>query len=186
MDELDEYARQFTETRAEARRLTSGLSPEQFNWRPATGRWSVAECLGHLTVTGRQVCAKMREAIAVGRSRGLTGTGPFDYGWLSRWFESSMEPPPRRRIPTARAFAPAARSTCEVDAVLDDFEAVGDEYRACLAAARGLDLRRVRVQSPVSRLLRFPLGGYIRGQTAHERRHLWQARQVISDARFPR
>lgn len=186
MDELDEYARQFTEARADARRLTGGLSREQFNWRPATGRWSVAECLVHLTVTGRQLCAKMREAIALGRSRGLTGTGPFAYGWLSRWFESSMEPPPRRRMPTVKVFAPAPGSDYEVDAVLEDFEAVGNEYRACLAAARGLDLGRVKVQSPVSRLLRFPLGGYVRGQTAHERRHLWQARQVISDPRFPR
>ena len=97
-----------------------------------------------------------------------------------------MEPPPKRRLPTVRAFAPAPGSAYEIDAVLRDFEAVGEEYRACLAAARGLDLRRVRVRSPASRLLRFPLGGYIRGQTAHERRHLWQAGQVISDPRFPR
>ncbi len=126
MDELDEYARQFTEARADARRLTSGLSREQFNWRPATGRWSVAECIVHLTVTGRQLCAKMRGAIALGRSRGLTGTGPFEYGWLSRWFESSMEPPPRRRMPTVKVFAPAPGSTYEVDAAPDDCAAVGD------------------------------------------------------------
>ena len=40
MDELEEYARQFTEARADARRLTSGLSREQFNY------WSHT----HLTV----------------------------------------------------------------------------------------------------------------------------------------
>lgn len=186
MDELDDYARQFREAREHASRLTRGLSQEQFNWRPAPGRWSVAECLVHLTVTATQICAKTRTAIARGRERGLTGSGPFRYGWLSQWFEASMEPPPRRRLPTAKVFEPTPGSDYRIEDVLKDFEAAGAEYQECLRTARGLDLQRIKVPSPVSSLIRFPLGGYFRGQTAHERRHLWQAEQVLKAPGFPR
>lgn len=186
MDELDDYARQFREARERAGRLTRGLSGGQFNWRPAPGRWSVAECLVHLTVTAEQVCAKVRPAIARGRERGLTGSGPFRYGWLARWFEASMEPPPRRRFSTPKNFLPAAGSEYRIADVVNAFEAAGAEYEACLRAARGMDLQRIKVSSPVSSLIRFPLGGYVRAQTAHERRHLWQAEEVLKAPGFPR
>lgn len=186
MDELDDYARQFRDVREHAQRLTSGLSGVQFNWRPSPGKWSIAECLEHLTVTASQVCAKSRAAIARGRERGLTANGPFRYGWFSRWFEASMEPPPRRRMPTAKVFEPTLGSDYRIEDVMQRFEAAGAEYEGCLRAARGLDLQRIKVPSPVSRLIRFPLGGYFRGQTAHERRHLWQAEQVMKAPGFPR
>ncbi len=47
-----------------------------------------------------------------------------------------------------------------------------------LMRADGLDLARVRVISPVSRCFRLPLGAYFAFVMAHDRRHLWQARQV--------
>jgi len=42
----------------------------------------------------------------------------------------------------------------------------------------GLDLAHVRTISPVNRLLRMPLGAYFDFFIAHDRRHLWQARNV--------
>jgi hypothetical protein len=44
--------------------------------------------------------------------------------------------------------------------------------------AEGLDLARIRTISPVNRLIRLPLGAYLQFILAHDRRHLWQARQV--------
>lgn len=61
----------------------------------------------------------------------------------------------------------------------------GVEWQSLLDSARGLDLGRLRVTSPVSRLLRIPLGSYLRISVAHERRHLWQAEQVTVAAGFP-
>ena len=48
--------------------------------------------------------------------------------------------------------------------------------------ADGLDLAAVRVPSPVNRLLRLPLGAYFDFILAHDRRHLWQARQARAAA----
>jgi hypothetical protein len=42
------------------------------------------------------------------------------------------------------------------------------------------------VASPANRLLHISLGSGFALQIAHERRHLWQARQILSRADFPR
>jgi hypothetical protein len=47
-----------------------------------------------------------------------------------------------------------------------------------LRKADGLDLRRARMRSPVLRWLSYSLGTGLVGFLAHERRHVWQARQV--------
>ncbi len=62
--------------------------------------------------------------------------------------------------------------------VLPEFMAVRDQLADRVRRSDGLDLKRVRVVSPVTRLLRLPLGAYLRFVIAHDRRHLWQAQQV--------
>src|SRR5580658_9400871 len=66
--------------------ITTGLSREQFNWRPEAGRWSIGECVGHLNIVNAGDLAPLQEAIQNGRARGRTGQGPFQYGFLSRKF----------------------------------------------------------------------------------------------------
>ena len=62
----------------------------------------------------------------------------------------------------------------------------GDQLAERVRRADGLDLTGNRTVSPVTRLLRMPLGAYLQFVIAHDRRHLWQARQVrkaLSDSR---
>ena len=81
-----------------AESVAHGLTHQQFNWSPDPGRWSIGQCLDHLnTVDGRDL-GPLRAAIEVGRSRKLTRAGPFTYGFLSRKFVASMEPPVKRKF----------------------------------------------------------------------------------------
>src|SRR6266545_284985 len=59
-----------------------------------------------------------------------------------------------------------------------DGAVVRDQLAERVRQADGLDLARVRTISPVNSLLRLPLGAYFNFILAHDRRHLWQARQV--------
>ncbi len=54
-----------------------------------------------------------------------------------------------------------------------------------LRQASGLHLTRARVRWPAGDLVRISLLAAFRLMAAHERRHLWQARQVTTDAAFP-
>lgn len=173
----------FESAKSDARELVSGVPESSFNWRHAPGTWSIGECVDHLNVTGRRYLRAFDRAIEKGRREGVLGVGPFRYGWLERLFVRSQEPPPRFRLKAPRVFTPA--SNLRRDDSLASFLALQDELQQRLAQAEGLDLRRLKVSSPVSRYLKLSLGNAFEGVAAHQRRHLWQARQVRTDAAFP-
>lgn len=176
--ELQSMLSQLEAIKADGEAVAAGLSDAQFNWRPGAERWSIAECLQHLNVAVSRTLPAFDRAIAEGRSRGKTASGPFRYGWFSRWMIASMEPPPKRRMGTFPIFALPAGATYRAAEVLPEFRAVRDQLAERVRQADGLDLGRIKTVSPVNRLLRLPLGAYLQFVIAHERRHLWQARQV--------
>jgi hypothetical protein len=174
---------EFEAARADARDLLAGIGDPAFNWRRVPGTWSMAECIDHLNLTGRKYLRALDRAIEDGRARGLLGAGPFRYGLLEGWVVRAMDAPPMFRIKAPRAFVPAP--TAPLAESLAAFLALQDDFQACLARASGLDLGKVKARSPVSRHLRFSLGKAFAGIAAHQRRHLWQARQMRADPQFP-
>ena len=183
VSELEEYQKQFQEIGERAKTLAGGLSEQQFTWRPAPESWSIQECLGHLTMTGLNEIQLLEKAIQAGRAQGLTGTGPFRYGWIERRILKATEPPVRRRFSAPRRFRPVHGQP--VTAILPTFLHVQREFIRMAELAKGLDLARVKVPTPMTRLLRFSLGITLAQQAAHERRHLDQARRVRENPAFP-
>jgi hypothetical protein len=174
--ELEGYEDQLLSIRQDAPGILAGLTGEDVNRRPAPDRWSIGECFSHLNLTAKRSIDTIDEAIAGGRARGLTAGGPFVYPLLERLFVRSLEPPPRFRARARKFLEPAPRVNAEE--VLREFVGWQDRFNERLRRADGLDLRRVRVQSPVVSWLRYSLGTAIASFLAHERRHLWQARRV--------
>lgn len=168
----------------EARRLTDGLSDDAINWRPGPDRWSVAECLLHLARTNGLYVPPLERVVREARERGSVGTGPFRPNWFGRWFAAQMEPPPKRRFKVPRAFRPP-QERATVEAARRAYLDTNDAIQAIVRSAEGLDLGRIRMTSPLTRFMRFNLEGAFRAIVAHDRRHLWQARQVRETAGFP-
>lgn len=176
--DLQEFLRQIEAITADGHAVCAGLTESQFNWRPGAGRWSIAECLVHLNISVTRTLPAFDRAIEQGRAKGLVGQGPFRYGWFANMVARSMEPPPRWRMKTARMLEVPPEGTHALTRVLPEFVALRDQLAERLRRADGLDLRRAKIVSPVNRLLRLPLGAYFAFMIAHDRRHLWQARQV--------
>jgi hypothetical protein len=178
---MEAFRRQFEQLSAEADLLVTPLGDELFNRRPSPDRWSVAECIEHLNVSARRYLPAIDEGIAAAVRLGLYGAGPFTYNWLGRVFVWTMEPPPRFKAKAPSTLRPeAARPKQDV---LSGFRAYQVQYIDRLHAANGLDLARARVRSPVASWLRIPLGSAFQLMAAHERRHLWQARQALDALR---
>jgi len=182
--EVERFRQQFEEVSQQADALVAPLSDEQFEWPPAANAWSIAQCIEHLNTTARLYLPQLDEAIAGAIRRGTYGEGPFSYNVFGRFFTAAMEPPPRFRVASPREFQPPpARARGEVMAA---FRAYQVQFVDRLRQANGLDLARAKVRSPTYSWLRFSLGSGFAVMLAHERRHLWQARKVASNARFPK
>jgi hypothetical protein len=181
--EIEGYLDQLTSITQDLPGLVANLTHEQFNWRPAAGSWSIAQCLEHLTLSVAGFIPAMDRAIADARQRGLLSPGPFTYPLLERWFTRSQEPPPRMRSRTFKRLTPG--SSLQLDKVVAGFKDCQEQLELRLRRADGVDLRRAKHRSPVLPLFTWRLGTMFALTLAHERRHLWQARQVRNHPSFP-
>jgi hypothetical protein len=171
-----------------AESITHGLTREQFQWRPAPGRWSIGECFAHMNLTNHMALPAIESGIAKGRARGKTGEGPFQYGFLMRKFIASQEPPVKKKHKAPKVFAPPAEA--DLDNTLAEYRRIAGELKRLTRSADGLHLARVKITMPalpaaLRAIVRIPLGGQFVLTTTHDRRHLWQAEQVRNDPAFP-
>jgi hypothetical protein len=171
MDELDKADR-------EAKQLVSELTEADLNWQPGGGTgWSVAQCLDHLGQMNSVYTAALRAAVREADPKSMARRGAIQPGWFGRWFIHAMEPPPRRRLKSPKQGRPAARKSGQE--VLSAFVAAHNELRSLIQEARGLDLNRLRFRNPFIGVLRFTVGTGMLIINAHDRRHLWQAQQIV-------
>ena len=168
---------QFEAIKKDAADLFAGVTQSQFSWRPEPHRWSMGECVAHLNLAGDVFIPKVDVMIAEAQSKGYRSQGPYQHTWLGNKFAHSVEPPPRFKAKAPKVFVPPT-----VEHLLGPstaaFLRLQDDYLARVRLANGLDLGRVRTASPVTSLIKLTLEETFILQASHERRHLWQARNV--------
>jgi hypothetical protein len=174
--QLQDYHQQFERIANEARELTAGLTEVQFNWRPRPEMWSIEECLAHLTLVGQVQVLAVEQAVDAARAKGVTGSGPFEYPAWERFLLRETEPPVRHPMPAPKRFVPLHGQP--ITGILPTFLHVQRQFTIQIERADGLDLRRVKVPTPMTPLLKLSLGATLVGVAAHERRHMAQARRV--------
>jgi hypothetical protein len=179
-EQLEEFRHQIRKIQQQAEDLTRGLTEAQFNWRPAPDQWSIQECLAHLTIVGQWEVLAIEQAVDDGRSRGLTGSGPFRYGAIERWIVEASGPghggKVRLPFPAPRRFVPSQGQP--LTAVVPTFQHLQRQLGIQVDRAEGLDLARVKVKTPISRFLKLSLGMMFAQIIGHEHRHIAQARRV--------
>jgi len=154
--------------------VARSLTPEELNWRPRPGGWSIGQCLDHLRITNEVYCP----AIA----RALTGRRPgaveeITIGWFGAWFiRNYIEPSAvTRRGRAPRKVVPRT----DVDpSVLDRFLESSRVARDLVYRAGDYDVNRIRFRNPFIPVVHFTVGTGLEILSRHQRRHLLQAERV--------
>jgi len=184
MPQLQELESEFRQIGRTARAVAEGLSHEQTNWRPSSGQWSIAECLGHLNLLGSEALSSIDSGMHDARSRQLYSPGPFRIGFFAGNLIRSTEPPVRWKRNASHKFVPPSDQPVGLvgPAIID----LQDQLIARLRLANGLNLSRIKVAAPGRRLLRLTLYELFVFLAAHERRHLEQAVSVKRNRMLPK
>jgi DinB family protein len=178
IDQLDEADRH-------ADALVANLSDAQFHWQPDGGRrWSVAQCLEHLAVGAEVYLAGMRGAVDRAKEERSVRRGPLAPGFFGRQFANSLEPPVRFRGRAPKAIVPS--STLSRAEILSRFHGSHAALKAMAREAATIDANRATFHNPFLKMVRMKLSSAFQVINAHDRRHLWQAEQVIARPDFPR
>ncbi|MEW5974770.1 MAG: DinB family protein [Acidobacteriota bacterium] len=174
--QLNDLQDQLKAAASRAEQLAGGLSGTQLEHRPLRDRWSIAECLKHLTLTSRAYLPIIDCAIEEARLSGLLGGGPFRMDWMGRVLKWVVEPPVRIRVRTKAEFHPP--ETALSVRALPEFLETQEQLLRALQRVNGIALDRIQVISPFDPRVHYNLFSCFHLLAAHQRRHLWQAEGV--------
>ena len=167
----------------EARRLAGELNDQQLNWTSNPEKWSMAQCLDHLAVTGGAFDKYYTDAIKRGRERwpvreAVQYRPTFVGGWLLR----QVTPEKKRGLPAPKVFRPAQS---DIKGSLEKYLNQQAIFLDFVRESVGLDYNRIRLRSPVTPLMRYSLADAFVVTVLHGQRHLGQARRMRETKGFP-
>jgi uncharacterized damage-inducible protein DinB len=171
--ERERAAAYLAETRENLLRTATSLSPTQLQYKPAPDRWSVAECLEHVTVTEGFILGNINKTLQQAAAPSASSFG--DDGVVQMVADRST------RIKGPEILMPTGRWPHEQ--LLGEFEAAR-KRTADFAATTDTQLRQHAFPHPMLGSLDCYQWLLLIG--AHGERHRLQAEEVMADASFPR
>jgi hypothetical protein len=168
-------------TDARLQALAGTLGDRALRWAPPAGGWSVGQVLEHLIVAADSYLEPMRRLIGQATSPPAPSGDP---AWrpslMGGLLAKSLRSP--RKYPAPRAYVPTL--VARPDA-LQEFRARLRDTALLLDRARPLEWNRIRLSSPISRLIRLNLGDCFTISVAHAHRHVGQIDRIRLLPGFP-
>jgi hypothetical protein len=160
-----------------ARALAAGLDDATLRRGPASGGWSAAQVFEHLIVSAESYLTLVPGLLATARRRHPGGPeSTWKPSRMGGWLARSLAPG-TRAMPAPKSYRPAAQARSDVLAAFLDSQ---DRFAAAVDAAAEVEWRRVRLGSPVFRLVRMNLGDALLINVVHVERHLGQVERVLA------
>ncbi len=159
--------------------LCEGLSQEEFNWKPAPKKWSIAECMQHLLI----VYSKYQPQLP----QNITPHAPKDperratkSTILGRIFKSFVNPDKKRKTPAPKALQPPSNSNYPLILQTQYLDYLQELMRFIERSDElELNLNKIKIKSSVTSLIKFNLGEYFEIESMHNRLHLKQMKRVL-------
>lgn len=177
------YINQFRTAKKEAEEFILSLDKTTFLLRPNENSWCIAECYSHLNNFGRIYYNSMQEMFDHTGVKPVASKNIEQFSPRLHWklAASFFEPPYRIKIKTFAPFKPDAISEFTKEGILNGFVELQESYIAQLEKAelQQLDINRLFIRNPIFSFLKMTFSECYSIVGAHQRRHQWQAEQVL-------
>lgn len=161
----------------------SNLSFEQLNWKPSEEKWSIGQCLDHLIISDCLYFPSLRKIT----------DGNFEMNVWEKWnplsglfgkiLATQINESPRKKLKAPKIFLP---SQSKIDpGVLERFHKHLDTLIQLIRQWPNLDIDKVHITSPVSKVVTYSLRKAIIILIQHEHRHINQAIKLKVSENFP-
>jgi hypothetical protein len=156
------------------------LTAVQLAWRPSEDRWSVGECLLHLSLFLEEYLPLVERTAA-----GLKPVGPFrpqPLSCLGRWYVQGVKIQDNNELRKALQSAPRHWPQGDLAGSVRRFLALHERLLSVLERAEQASPRGLKVGLACWGLLRLPLADALAWLVYHNERHVVQAQRVrVSD-----
>lgn len=178
MNLSESYKLEFTKCAERAKKLENH-SDSVLLLKPGNNRWSAIECLEHLNKSAELYCAQISKALRkYSDLKTSTEIVSFKNRRIVEYLLYYFEPPYKVKIGTFESFKPKLEEII-IDDVFKRFYENQNKYKHLIDESFKLNIKRAKVTSPLTSLVRFRLGEIFPFMAVHQRRHLWQAEKVI-------
>ena len=147
-------------------------STEAFNYKPSGG-WSAGECIDHLLKINEKYFPIFED---ISRKYSTAGRKEYKTSFLGKFIIKSVNPDTPRKTKTLPGFYP---SNSEFQtSIVDEFLEQHRKIRTYIERFREHDIKKIKVTSPLSSLVKYNLGDACRIIIYHDLRHLGQAHRA--------
>jgi len=170
---------------ASAEALAAELTEAQLNWKPTADRWSIAQCLEHLTFATKSFEKYFEAVLARGRTTTPDSPSPgYKPTFMGGLLAKHVSPEAARKLSAPKILRPAESSNIRES--LEMFLREQDRFLEFVRRFEGIDYNKTRLRSPVTPLVRYSLADAFVITVLHGQRHLAQAQRVRQLTEFPR
>jgi len=159
----------------------SGLSEAQINWKPSEEKWSIGECIDHLVVTHKLYNSQIKEHQRLFEDFG-EGSFKFKHTFSGGMILKYVDPNSTTKTRTFKVFKPSKRqiNTNIIRSFCEEVESM----ISFAEKLHGIDLRKIKISSPLTKLLRMNVGDALLINLYHDKRHLNQAEKIMMETNF--
>jgi len=171
--QLTDLQNQLSTITGKFQKLFKANSAEKLLQRPASGGWSAAECVEHLSKTTMNYVDIFNGVL----TDPPKGSGPFKMDFKGKMLNWSLDPPIFIKIKTRPMVEP--QNVTSAAKILADFEASQKVLNDYIAKTDGLALGQVIITSPFNARMKYNLYSCFNILASHQRRHYVQAEQAL-------
>lgn len=175
-NELKKLHDEFKAMKSEAAGFLSNVRDNEFNKRPPGNGWSIAECIDHLIVTGDDYCNVFEAGLKKLEEKDLRYSGEMKYSWFGRKFIANVEPPVKRKFKSPGKWKPDSKiNKAKATAAYLQLQ---ERWMELVERSAPWDLTKIKLPSPAVSWIKFSAFVILAVNSAHQRRHLEQAKNV--------
>jgi len=164
------------------------LTFEQLNWKQNQDSWNALQVLAHLNAYAKYYQRVIKEKMQNTRHNQPVDTftsSPLGRGaWMSVKLGNLKNM--KRRLRAPRNYNPSTTKSLMLGSEVEDFIIFQHQLLDLLAAARSVNLRKVKIPIALSKFIKLRLGDALLFHIYHNERHVEQINKIIQNQRFPR
>lgn len=149
-----------------------------FEKKPFPKKWSAVECIVHINTTNKSYIEKIQNSLT-GSAKVDTGKSYFKPRYLISKFIASMKADSKMKFKSPKIFTDSY--TGDFEKVIQEFYDTQNELINLAETSRKYDLSKIKLTSPVTKLLKLQLGEAFMIIIEHQKRHLLQAENALKN-----
>ena len=173
---IEQLLNEANQTRLNVEKLFPNLPSDKLNKKPNPNAGSAAECFQHLIYTNGEYLKRFSEIIKINSSEhGVSAE--YKHSFLGKLILYFVNPKTKMKSKTTKAFNPTF-SKVEIDVVKKYLEQ-HDLLTKAISGMKNLDLKKLRIPSPINNKIKYNLGDAIKILVLHDQRHIQQAARAL-------